>query len=447
MKRLVAVFLSILIILSVFVGCSNDNDKKEGNTSPSDDNAKKEDNVTLTYLTLGGDWENMLPDIIEQYEKENENVQVKLEAYPFDQLFEVIEVKMGSGTKDFDVLAVDAPLVAAYTYRGYLEPLDEYFSEDDKDVLIPSSIEAGTVDGKFMAAPMNTSSQLMFYNKTLLKEAGVSLPSEDPEKRMTWEEVVEASQTVMEELDPDGSNGIWGLMFEQVSRPYQILALPNSLGGAGVGDDGITVDGIVNSPEWVEACKFYYDIFNTWKISPKGTKPSESQQRFTSGKVAFYVGGTWGTPVYEETEHLEYGYAPHPYFKDGKAATPTGSWHFGVNSESDHKKEAAEFVRYMSTGKGNDLWIEANHDLPSKKPLLEAIMEDEAYDTFPESSYKIAAYEAMNTAVPRPITSGYREWETIIGATLEDIRNGEDPKTALNDAVEQLDSALAKYKK
>ena len=59
---------------------------------------------------------------------------------------------------------------------------------------------------------------------------------------------------------------------------------------------------------------------------------------------------------------------------------------------------------------------------------------------------KIAAYESANTAVPRALTPGYTEYETIINNTWEDIKNGSDVREALDIAAEKIDSAMEKYK-
>jgi hypothetical protein len=60
---------------------------------------------------------------------------------------------------------LDLPLVASYSLRGYLAPLDEYFTADDiKKTWLEASGKAGTYNGHFMAAPQNTSSQFMYFH-------------------------------------------------------------------------------------------------------------------------------------------------------------------------------------------------------------------------------------------------------------------------------------------
>lgn len=68
---------------------------------------------------------NGFTDVVEAFEAENPDISVKLEMYPYRQLLENIEVKLSSESQDYDVISVDGPLVANYTVKGFLEPLDE----------------------------------------------------------------------------------------------------------------------------------------------------------------------------------------------------------------------------------------------------------------------------------------------------------------------------------
>ena len=55
-------------------------------------------------------------------------VKVILENYSFNDMINTIEVKIGTGSKDYDVISVDVPLVASYARRGMLADLSPYFT-------------------------------------------------------------------------------------------------------------------------------------------------------------------------------------------------------------------------------------------------------------------------------------------------------------------------------
>ena len=64
-------------------------------------------------------------------------------------------------------------------------------------------------------------------------------------------------------VDPDGTKGVAGFMLEQVSRAYQVLELPNSMGAPSIGEDGLNVEGVIDSAEWIQAMNFYRNLFET----------------------------------------------------------------------------------------------------------------------------------------------------------------------------------------
>src|SRR5215469_7542917 len=88
--------------------------------------------TVLHFLTLSGDvWTSATKKVVAAFEAQNPDIKVQLDVYPFRQLFETIEVRMKAQDKDVDLINVDVPLVASYSLRGFLAPLDEYFSKDE----------------------------------------------------------------------------------------------------------------------------------------------------------------------------------------------------------------------------------------------------------------------------------------------------------------------------
>jgi ABC-type glycerol-3-phosphate transport system substrate-binding protein len=424
--------------------------------------ARAQEAVTVNFITLSEEWADHMQQVVDAFHAATPGVRVELETYPFRQLFEVIEIRMSGQSTDLDVISVDVPLVASYSVRGFLHPLDEYFTpEEIASTWIPAASEAGTHDGQFMAAPQNNSTQFLYVNRGLFQEHGVQPPptlgpgagatpgdiEELVNGRWTWEQVVEAAQQLTLDTNDDDVPDVWGFQFDQVSRPYQILALPESLNQPSVSPDGLTTDGYLNSPAWIRAAQFYYDLFNTAEVSPKGVTPEQSSELFATGKAAMFVGGEWNVPPFAESEGLDFGIAAHPYFADGRVATPTGSWHVGVSAFSEHKAEAAQFVKFLTaSSEGARTWFEAHGHFPVTTELLDLVDTSEEFASFPSSAYRLGTHEARNTAVPRPQTPGYLEFEDILNNTLEDIRNGRAPEEALNEAVQRIDRALARYR-
>lgn len=392
--------------------------------------------TVITGVPQGSIMERFFEDYAEQT-----GIAIKYEAYPHNELMETIEIRQQSGATDVDVFFVDAPLNANYAAKGYTLPSGKYFTDEElENTWGEQSAQAGYYNGKFYAAPLNNSSQVLYYNKDLLQQAGVEFPSADVEDRWTWEELVEAAQQV----DALGDD-IYGFVFDQVDKYYQLQALPESLGGgSGVSEDGLTAQ--ITTPEWIEAFTWYRKLFNEWEISPKGVSDLEGTQRFAAGKAGFFVGGLWNIAAYFDEPDIDYAVAPHPYFADGEPATPTLSWHLGIWSNTQHPDAAGELLYWLTTNAEiGEYWLENFGQFPARRAVLDTIMEDDKYSQQPFIAYRIASYEVQNTGVTRAKTPGYLEFEASVNNAFEDIRNGADPEEALSQAESEINRALQRY--
>lgn len=380
---------------------------------------------------------------IDSYMKDNPGVTVTLEEYPYAQYNSAVSIKLGSSSSDFDVILTDATMVSNYAFKGWITPVAQYFTDAEKSQFVSALVKSGTYDGEFYSAPLCNSAQVLWYNKDLLTKAGVGLPSTDPKDRLTWENIVEMSQKVMANVN---DSSVYGLTFEQVDRPYQLLPLANSLGANAFSDDGLTVDGYLNSDKFKTAMQWYSDIYNKYNISPKGTSAADSVGLFTAGKVAFMAGNIFDFGTFQNTKGLNYGYTAFPYFANGTPATPTDSWHVSLSKLSKNASTAADFIKYITLGKGNDVFLVTRNAFAARTSILNSYSTDAKYSEFPNNVFRLAAYEAQNTAYPRPITLAYGEFETIMDSTYSDIRNGADVGTALDSAVKQINTQMAMYK-
>lgn len=388
-------------------------------------------------------------NILDNFEKET-GIKVNVEGYPFRELFQVIEVRMQAKDSKTDVLFVDSPLSASYAVRGFTKPIDSLFSPEELQNFYPSTVAIATWENQVQNVPLQNSSQVMYINRTLFEKAGVTPPTMDVMNRWTWKEVVDAARKIQSALKQDNDE-VWGLLFDQVSRPYQMLALPQSLGaGSGVSPDGLKINGFLNNDGWVKALQWWHDTHNTWNISPKGVQPNETEALFLTGNIAMYVGGTWHIPAFSKARQegkLDFDIVPHPYFKAGKPVTGTNSWHLAISPYSKKQDAATKFIKYMTSAKMGAMFFKANGQLIANKIMGETIESIDKYKMFPWNSYKqIVAYELQNTAMPRPSTPFYLEWEDAVAKAWEDVRNGASPKKTLDKYVRILERTARKYR-
>lgn len=375
---------------------------------------------------------------IKRFEKSHPDISVAYNNYPFDQLNSVLQSRLQSKDSSFPCYAVDQPRVPGFAARGYLTDLSDQASSV-KEKVLRSAFEASSYDGKLYSLPLWTSTQVLYYNTSLLEKAEVEPPSMDPDKRWTWDETVSAAK----ETQKAGAK--WGLVFNQVNRYYQLQPLPESLGGGSglTGPDLLEPD--VTNDAWVRAFEWYRSLFSDG-LSPRGVPPEQTAALFADGELAMFV-GLPSDPTLEEAKskgQLDWGLGAHPYFAGGEPATPTDSWALGLNPFSDQQETAREWLEYLALEKEGALLGAQNVPVPPTQvdAFREWIREVSERPTEPKGWDELIKYELDNTAVHRPRSIGYVQFEEVMNTAFEDIANGADVRATLQRASNELDEAL-----
>ena len=380
------------------------------------------DGEVTIHLMMSNSQELGVSAAVEAFNKAYEG-KIKCEAdyVAFNDVFETLEVLMSNKSTEYDIFAADGPNVAAYVSRGYLQPLNQWISDDEIKMFTDAMITEGTYKDQFYGAPMGNSSTVLYYNKALLKEAGINIDfdSVTPDNRLTWEQLIDYSKQALDVLDPDHSKGIYGIEFQQVGRVYQMNILPNSLGGAQISEDGLSVDGVIDTQPWMDALNFYQTQVNDG-IFTRGISADDTSSYFQSGKILFYLGTTALPAAFEKNGFEDWGFTYIPCFEghEDEIRSACGSWTIGMNTYSVKQEAAAEFIKYLTLYDGADVYINASGMVPA----LDRQFTDELKKAKP---YMIMAeYEVKNTALVRAITPAFNEYSTAMNALWDNVRNG-----------------------
>jgi len=283
---------------------------------------------------------------------------------------------------------------------------------------------------------MGSTSIGLYVNVDLFKAAGLKVPGSNPKDRLTWDQVVDLAKKVQVDKNGDGVPEVWGLAFQQYDRPYMMLPLIQSMGAEALAPDGQTVSGHLNSPAAIAAARWYGDVFNRHKIAPREQVPNV----FYTGQVAMFL-----SPSYEanilKAQHPQINWVaiPHPAFK--KPVTPTGAWHVGVFAGTKHPDLAVALLRAYTDPEPAKRNYKIMNYMPVRESTFKAFPE-----TFQVMPNKLFYWEIVNTAIPRPRTPGYREYEDLLRQAFANIRQGADAEKEMNAATEKIDAQLRRYK-
>ena len=196
----------------------------------------------------------MIPLTQSVFEKQNPGIKVKFATYTEGDLRAAIEKDVSTHSNSFNVVMIgpyEAPLFAKNNWL--VDLTKQYASSDptyDAADLLPSVAKALSYNGDLYASPFYGESSMLFYNKALLKAAGVTLP-EHP----TWMQVQAAAA--------------------KVNQPGKVAGICLR-GLAGWGDNMAALDTVVNtfggqwfdmgwkpqltSPPFVQAANFYVNL-------------------------------------------------------------------------------------------------------------------------------------------------------------------------------------------
>ncbi|MFJ5920639.1 ABC transporter substrate-binding protein [Streptomyces ardesiacus] len=387
-----------------------------------------------TVRFLGPETPETFQPVIRGFEKAYPGLRVAYTAVPPAQLNDVLQLRLSAKDSAVDVYCVDQPRVPALSARGFLTDLNGV-GRRARAAVTREQYEISSWDGTLRSLPVWTSTQYLFYNVDLLKKAGVGAPSADPAERWTWERLLDAGRRAMKR-----AGCAYALILEQTDAYYGLQPLVESLGGgSGVtGDDmlspAVTTDG------WTKAMRWYHDLFADG-LSPRGVTSFQLASFFTAGKVPFFVGGPWNLGAFAGLKDLGWGTAPQPYFDGGRPVTPTDSWSWGVNPYSHRKDAGLKFMEYASlTTEGSLATVAASPLIPSHRAAFDAYAArlDEQATKSTEGVATIMRHELEHTAVSRPRSVGYTQFETVLASAFSDIRNGSPAEPRLAKASDEL---------
>lgn len=366
MKKIIALFLTLLFVLPLVAGASQEK-------LP----------ITIATWTSNEDQLKLLKSFVDEFAaQKNLAIDAKFESIPFGEYNTklLLELKSSNPPDLFWVLETSAP---AFIASGNMAKLDEAMKEWDAEDFAPAALSLWQKDGATYAVPFSTSPFIMVYNATMFKEANVKTPRElIAENNWNWE----SFRTIAKEIKD--KTGKWA--FQTVDGEgytnrvlHNLLPIIRAMGG-----DLWTKDGkvLADTPETIAAVQLFHDmVFKDQSIVPPG-----DQSDFYTGGAAMTVGQISRLSKLKDVT-WEWDIATLPGNKPviGQAA-------LAANANSKNADVAAQLVAYMT-----------NKDCVAKiagiwPPARKSVLESEAF----LSSNASLKPEQMKEAVAASIKNG-----------------------------------------
>jgi multiple sugar transport system substrate-binding protein len=306
-------------------------------------NAHAEETVSLWFHSGKGEERQALNAQVEAFNAANEG-KIKIDAVQLPEGSYNDQVQAAALAGDLPcVLDFDGPFLYNYAWSEYLIPLDPYVSEDLKEDFLPSIIDQGTYAGKLYSLGQFDSGLSIWGNKSYLEKAGVRIPTglEDAwtkDEFMGALEKLQALEEVEYAIDFKFNYGA-GEWFT-----YGFSPILQSFGGDLIDrSDYQSADGVLNSPEAVEAMTFFQELFEKGYAN---SEPAGDDDFYGKKITAFSFVGHWMWGPHSQGLGDDLVLLPMPKFGD-KAVTGMGSWNWGVTSSCESPDAAWTFLEFI----------------------------------------------------------------------------------------------------
>ena len=269
-------------------------------------------------------------------------------------------------------------------------------AEYDVDDIFPGMLDYCTYMGQgICAVPFGISTQVMYYNKTLLEKAGVDMTN--PPK--TWQEFYDLCADLLTKVEGDDFTA-----FDVSDAPWLFKSMLKQNGCEIVvqGEDG-KIQPVYNNEAALEVTDFWYSLV-TSGIMAAG-EHDNAENRFLSGNCAFIAATSNRISRWRGATEFELGAIEMPYFKNQSLAL--GGNVMVILTDDPQKVEAAwEYVSYLTTAENNAEFALATGYLPIRKSELnnpdiqKALSENALYSiAFKQLDYTFAYthFEQMGT--------------------------------------------------
>jgi multiple sugar transport system substrate-binding protein len=405
--------------------------------------------ITVAYENFGSftQMDQLMKKVKAEYEKANPKMSVKLEPIQADEndYYTKLDLMNRSASTAPDVMYEDTFLVNSDISAGYLAPIDQYLNKwSGWSKFSTTAKSAGkALDGKTYGVPMGTDTRALYYNKSLLTKAGITMPWQPK----SWADVLAAAKAV-KASDP----GV---------TPLNVYAgKPDGEGSTMQGFEMLlygTGDTLYDnaSKKWIAPSKGFSDSLQFLKDAYGGglTVPPQQEldpnignvvagQLLPEGKLAIDLDGSWVPGTWAAS-----GAKPWPAWSStlGEAAMPTqagagkgtismsGGWTLAVTAKSKNKDLAAQFVE-LALNKENS----ASYDVADSQI---AVRNDVASDpTYTSTNPTTAFFTGLVPVTAyRPAYAEYPKVSDAIQVATEAVMTGQSSPA---DAMKEYTASL-----
>ncbi|MFF4835025.1 ABC transporter substrate-binding protein [Streptomyces sp. NPDC001315] len=418
-----------------------------GCAAPHQGTGRPGDPILLTLLShyASGELKEALQGPVDEWNATHDRVKVRTKAVEFTDLLTTFMVRQAAG-QGADIIQPYCLWNGQLVQAGVLRPAPSEHAAEITRGYGEAAVGSSSVEGKVYGYPTEVQTYALYYNKRLLREAGIDGPPR------TWRELEETAYRTAKR-DRYGNTLVQGFglsTYDDSTTVGQTLALLNAAGGTFVSKDGRST--AIDSPPG----RAVFDLEHRLVAEGASAPGINVYKAFRSGQVAMVVSAGWWTGSLKAQMGKDYrdvGVAPVPVPQaDDERATLSTGFMLGVNTASKHPRAAWEFLRWLNAEKVGVKSVERGATATRMSSLQVSVgsltgrADDMRTLLGAGSDPNLRPFlDALAYAVPEPNVPGAQQAKSLLRKNIEALWTGQQSvDEALRTTRRQVDQEVSR---
>ncbi|HWI64268.1 MAG TPA: ABC transporter substrate-binding protein [Symbiobacteriaceae bacterium] len=440
-----AILVAFLLILSLVAGCGG------GKATPAKKfELKAGEKVKVTFWhAMGGKLGESVQALVDEYNKSQDKVQVEaVYQGTYDEALQKLKASGPNGPTLIQVYEIGSRFMID---SEMITPMQNFIDADNFNTknFEQNILSYYTFDGKLNSMPFNTSTPIMYYNKTAFKDAGL-----DPEKPpKTFEEFHEVAKKLTKKTGNDtryGAGIAWyGWFFEQLLAVQGAHYVDNDNGRKEK-----ATKAIIDQGEGKKILDWLKSMVDDGSSVNLGRKTSETQAAFQAGRIAMTFDSTAvvSTMLNGINNKFEMGTAFLPRPTDAKGGVIIGGASLWVTNLKPEKEQWAawEFVKWMASPETQGKWHTMTGYFPIRKEAYDQQVVKDYHAKLPQFKTAIDQLRAskINPATQGAVIGVFPQARQVVEGAMENVVLGKQTSAeALGAAAKEITKAIENYNK
>ena len=357
MKKLLTIILSLAMLITLAVGCTQEAEPTEAveekpveNVEPKVEEPREvEIDIMMSFPQHMEHWEAYAEQFeAKVLEEDNVSLTINLEMPSSDQYESVLQARL-TGDDAPDLYTIHANNLATYYEAGYLTDLS---SEALAGKIYDNVKATVSMDDKLLAVPLESLAWNTLYNKEIFDACGLTPPN-------TLDELKDVCSTLTEK-------GYTPFVLAMQEQWVPQLMTAVTLGGKVTGDVPDWLDRMYNDEGSYEEMSDIFGVIDV--VMQNGTDRAMETgyeagcAKFAQGEAAMFVQGTWAAgTILDVNPDAQIGVFPLPVNNNVNCSLVNlaTSTTLAVYPDSEEKELALKFANYVLDDEDSSALFEA----------------------------------------------------------------------------------------